>query len=125
MRRSERQGALTLLPPASCHGIVGSDGTRRCMTRDARHRHRHRFLSPRRTSPPFTAHGYRRRSNLRHGLILRASAASLAASTSSIVRQRFENLNTLTGAPGELSIRPRWSAASRWRHHFARDVVIQ
>ena len=59
-----------------------------------------------------TGFGSRRRSNLRHGLILRASAASLTASTSSIVRQRFENLNTLTRrVPGEMPIRPRWSSS--------------
>ena len=52
------------------------------------------------------------RSDLRPGFTSRASAASLTASTSSIVRQRFENLKTLTRrGPGSMSIRPRWSSS--------------
>ena len=60
----------------------------------------------------FTGFGSRRFSKVRHAFTSRASAANLAASTSSIVRQRFENLNTLTRrGPGSMSISPRWSSS--------------
>jgi hypothetical protein len=49
---------------------------------------------------------------VRCGFTSRASAASLTASTSSIVRQRFENLKMLTRrGPGSMSIKPRWSSS--------------
>ena len=49
---------------------------------------------------------------VRCGFTSRASTANLTASTSSMLRQRFENLNTLTRrGPGSISIRPRWSSS--------------
>jgi hypothetical protein len=100
----------TLYRPSS-HGIVGNDGTRRCMTRG-------RVIvvgfgsdfaaGAARRSVGANVSSARRLSNLRCGITSRASSASLAASTSSMQRQRFEKLNTLTRrGPGSISIRPR------------------
>ena len=60
--------ASTGYRPSSCHGIVGSDGTRRVMARDR---------LPVTGLTAFT------------GFTSRARAASLTASTSSTVRQRI------------------------------------
>ena len=60
----------------------------------------------------FTGFGSGGLPKVRCGFTSRASAANLAASTSSIVRQRLLNLNTLTRrGPGSISIRPRWSSS--------------
>ena len=111
--------------PSSCHGTAGSDGTRRCKTRG-----RATVMG---FGAGFTAgklanfggfgFGSRRLSNFRCALSSRASAASLTASTSSIVRQRFENRNTLTRrGPGSISIRPRWSSSFSDTEMFCRPM---
>ena len=120
----QRESLLT------CPGIVGPVITgelRRCMARgrstvigfggscSVGHR------------PGFTGFGSRRFSKVRCGFTSRASAASLLASTSSTVRQRFENRNTLTRrGPGSISIRPRWSSSfSDDRDVLPSDVMIE
>jgi hypothetical protein len=89
----------------SCHGIVGSDGTRRCM------------MGGRFTFMAFGFGGFASLApgglpKVRCGFGSRASAANLTASTASTVRQRIENRNTFTRrGPGSISIRPRWSSS--------------
>jgi hypothetical protein len=75
--------------PSSCHGIVGSDGTRRCMMRGRATMGLVGFGG----LTGFTSGGLPK---VRCGFTSRASSANRLASTSSTVRQRFENRKTFT-----------------------------
>src|SRR5258705_6908372 len=94
--------------PSSCHGIVGSDGTRRCMAGRSIFIGFGGFSGCAPLDPTLvvldlapkpllllTGFGSDRRSKRRHVRTSRASAASLTASTASIVRHRFDSRKML------------------------------